>query len=90
MGHFVPVGVYGQQVSITKGVNIGERVWAKAQRSCANARTPSAAQGIVVDCGRINQISLITQIHHYILPPLSPSSSTHIYTSSPLLLLYLE
>ena len=46
MGHFgVPVGVYGQQVSIIKGVNIGERVWTKAQRSCVNAGTVSAAQG---------------------------------------------
>jgi hypothetical protein len=44
MGHFgVPVGVYGQQVSIIKGVNIGERVWTKAQRSCANARTASTS-----------------------------------------------
>jgi hypothetical protein len=46
MGHSgVPIGVYGQRDSIIGGVNAGGRVWTKAQRSCVNARTASAAQG---------------------------------------------
>jgi hypothetical protein len=46
MGHSgVPISVYGQRDSIIGGVNAGERVWTKAQCSCINARTVSAAQG---------------------------------------------